>query len=59
MEGPNDIDSLEFRTRLLIEKIAELTGDPERDHQAPRLGECLSAAVAAMTGATLTRLQGN
>jgi antitoxin VapB len=32
MEGPSDIDSLEFRTRLLVRRLTELTG--ESAHEA-------------------------
>ena len=31
VEGPNDIDSLEFHTRLLVRRLVELTGETERD----------------------------
>lgn len=31
MEGPNDIDSLEFRTRLRIRELIELTGETEQE----------------------------
>ena len=31
MEGPRDIDSLEFHTRSLIRKLIVLTGENERD----------------------------
>jgi len=31
MEGPRDIDSMEFETRLLLKKLVELTGESEGD----------------------------
>lgn len=31
VEGPNDIDSLEFRTRLLVKQLVALTGETEHD----------------------------
>lgn len=31
MEGPNGIDSLEFRTRLLVRRLIELTGESQHD----------------------------
>jgi antitoxin VapB len=32
MEGPHDIDNIEFRTRLRVKRITELTG--EKEHEA-------------------------
>lgn len=46
MEGPNDIDSLEFRTRLLVKKLVELTGETE--HQA--VHKALEERVLRLTG---------
>ena len=50
MEGPRDIDSLEFHTRTLIRKLVELTGECERDavHRA------VEQRIRRITGPTTT-----
>ena len=48
MEGPRDIDSLEFHTRTLIRKLIELTGESEHDavHRA------IDERIRRLTGPT-------